>query len=523
VFPASAADPTTTTERICLVFTGSRASEIESCGCSQKQSGGVDREAYLYEQLRKTYPNVIAIEAGAWTDPFQTPNERLKSDYLVRALREMQFRVFNVTPYDLAFGTTYPLQLARNGSGRLLSANVLSRSFDKASGTTTTKPLYAPYTILEAPRRDGRRPIRIGVIAVTHRESLDAGALQRLRAATRQMADYEVVDTSRVLRTLIPEVRKQADYVIVLAMMDRAVARQMAGIFEGADVVVTTWGVQALQEFMALRKATFVNAGYWGRYFVQALADFDADNRPIAISGGLKGIDSDGTASLRFAKLLADYREDTKNLARQIAVAMEQSRFAGRTQCLSCHNSAYLQWTRTPHNLAYATLAQKNQHYNPDCLPCHVTGYGEPDGFVDINQTGHLVSVQCETCHGPGRAHGKALTEMMKPDVVGVVVRPSTLANYPHLINETPEPLCLKCHVKDHDPNFNYARDLLLVSHKNTEGPFRRQPPASGSSATATRAMPTPAAVAPGGAPPAPTPSAPVPPPLTPKQWSTVR
>jgi hypothetical protein len=526
--PASAAGATaetTTTERICFVFTGSRASELESCGCQDKQTGGVDREAHLYEQLRKTYPNLVAVEAGAWTDPFQTPNERLKTDYLMRALHEMRFTVFNVTPYDLVYGTTYPLRLTKNGSGHLLSANVLWRSFDQATGTTTTKQVFPSYEIFEVPRKDGRRAVRVGIIGVTYPGSLDPTSIQRLKSTAHQKFDYAVLDTSGVLKTVVPEVRKQADYIIVLAYMDRNVARQLAGQFAGIDLVVTTWSVQALRMLMPIGNTTLINTGYNSRYFVQAFADFDAENRPIQVTGGLVDIPSDGPAAPQFAKLLEEYREDTKKLSRQMTVAVEQSRYTGRTQCLSCHNAAYLQWTRTPHNLAYATLAQKNQHYNPDCLPCHVTGYGEPDGFVDTMQTGHLVSVQCEACHEPGRAHVKALVEMMKPDSSGTVKRPSITDNYPHLVALTPEPMCVKCHDKEHDPSFDYARDLPLTSHKNVQGPFRRQKPASlAASNSTTSGSPTLAPLPPQSGVPGPPTTAPAAPLLSPwpKQPATL-
>jgi len=517
---------TTTTERICFVFSGSRASEIEPCGCHDKQTGGVDREAYLYEQLRKTYPNLVGMDAGGWTDSFQTANERLKTDYLIRALREMRFNVFNVTPYDLIFGTSYPMQLAENGVGRLLSANVVSRSFDKAAGTTSTKQVFAPFTILEVPRKDGRRAVRVGVIGISDRGSLEPGAVQRLRNALRQRLDFEVLDSTEVLKTLIPMVRKQADYVIVLALMDRAVAQRVAGQFEGVDLLVTTWGVQSLRMFMHIGKVTLVNTGFYGRYFVQGFVDFDAENRPIGLTGGMVDIASEGPAATSFAKLLEEYRENTKDLDRQIAVAREQSRYTGRNECIRCHNSEYLQWTRTPHNLAFSTLIQKNQHYNPDCLPCHVTGYGDADGFVDNMQTGHLVSVQCESCHGPARAHVRVLAEIMKPDASGKVKRPTLQDPYPHLPALTSEPVCLKCHDKEHDPNFNYERDYLLSLHTNMNGPFRRQLPAQ-ATAAAISGAPMPVSVVPMSGVPLPmSPSAPArrtPPPLTPSRWATVK
>jgi cytochrome c553 len=473
------------------VFTGSRQSELESCGCHQYQSGGVDREAQLYENLRKTYPNLVAMDAGGWIRPMLAPHDRLKTDYLVKAMCNMRFEVFNITPFELAFGTTYPTQLVQGKSGRLISANLLVVTRGEQGTSTAPRRLFAPYAILEIPRKDGGRPVRVGVIGLTDPITMDEETLQRMELLGPQMPQYQLLDMAQALKTYVPEVRKQADYVIVLALMNRYAVAQFPGI-QGIDLFVTAYSVQSLQKVTAIAGRTVINTGYMGRSYSQALITFDGENRPLGLSGGLVGIAADAPVSPSMTKLLDQYHKDTVNLVRRMAVAQEKSRFAGRTQCITCHNREYLHWTRTRHNFAYASLTIKNQHYNPDCLPCHVTGYQEVDGFVDVMQTGHLVSVQCEVCHGPARAHVKALTEMTRPDASGQVKTVTSADSYPHLTTATTALLCLKCHNADHDPKFNYERDFPLISHKNFDGPFRRPE-------TSSQAPPTtsPLAVAP--------------------------
>ena len=471
---AEEGDRTSATEQICFVLTGSRRSELEHCGCHSGLRGGVDREALLYERLRETYPNLIAMDVGGWVDSFQTPNERLKTDYLVKVLREMRFDVFNITPYDLAYGTTYPCQLTEGGGGRLISTNIIAQGAAGAGGQTPER-LFEPFTVLERPRSDGRRPIRVGVVGVTDRAAFVSTDMQRLKASSHGLPNHEILDAAESLKTYVPRVREKADYVVVLAMMPRPRLIQLANQIEGVDLFVSTWDFQVSGQLTHVSKKTLATTGDQGRSFSQVVVAFDGENRPIDISGGSKDIPGDGPTLPAITRILEQYREDTKQITRNIAVAREKSRFAGRTRCLICHRSNYLQWTRTPHHRAYLTLVEKKQNYNPDCLKCHVTGYGEPDGFIDVMQTGYLVAVQCEVCHGPGRDHVTSLTAIANAKPGGQIRGADLPGDYPRLQGEVPESVCAKCHDRDHDPSFNYERDLPLISHKNTQGPFRRE------------------------------------------------
>jgi hypothetical protein len=100
-----------------------------------------------------------------------------------------------------------------------------------------------------------------------------------------------------------------------------------------------------------------------------------------------------------------------------------------------------------------------------------VTAYSEADGFIDAMQSNHLVSVQCESCHGPGRDHVTSMTQVAAKVALGQQPEKAAL---PAMITTPTATLCLKCHDPDNSPAFNYEKDLPLVSHKNARGPFKR-------------------------------------------------
>ncbi len=95
----------------------------------------------------------------------------------------------------------------------------------------------------------------------------------------------------------------------------------------------------------------------------------------------------------------------------------EEHAYVGSQDCKKCHLKEYRSWEETKmassfDNLKPGTRVEAkekagldpNKDYttDPECLPCHTTGYGKPGGFVDVETTPDLVGVGCEMCHGPG-------------------------------------------------------------------------------------------------------------------------
>lgn len=119
--------------------------------------------------------------------------------------------------------------------------------------------------------------------------------------------------------------------------------------------------------------------------------------------------------------------------------------------CLECHAPEYADWTRSPHAGAWLTLQERGETGNPDCLPCHTTGFGQPGGFVDPTQERGLLNVQCEACHGPMALHADQAGRVgFKPDP-GLPVD---------------EARCRVCHDEANSPRFDYPSWLPGMDHE---------------------------------------------------------
>jgi hypothetical protein len=91
-------------------------------------------------------------------------------------------------------------------------------------------------------------------------------------------------------------------------------------------------------------------------------------------------------------------------LSAQVAEPTPADGFAWAAACKDCHSEIYEAWEKTKHARTINRLSSENRE-GDRCIGCHVTGVREPvmDGTTILN-----ANVQCESCHGAGRAHVEA-------------------------------------------------------------------------------------------------------------------
>jgi hypothetical protein len=121
------------------------------------------------------------------------------------------------------------------------------------------------------------------------------------------------------------------------------------------------------------------------------------------------------------------------------------SPYIGSENCAVCHEYQSTSWKKSRHARAYETLANSNQQFNLDCLPCHVTGSGDLDMGDAVNLSKSFQAVGCENCHGPGRRHAQMPAAVSLPAQI-------------------PAATCLKCHTDDRDDNFDFAEDVRKLN-----------------------------------------------------------
>jgi hypothetical protein len=69
--------------------------------------------------------------------------------------------------------------------------------------------------------------------------------------------------------------------------------------------------------------------------------------------------------------------------------------YVGAESCRSCHQAQYDAWAKGPHARAMESLSE-HERKDARCQQCHTMVPQDPDPA--------LAGIQCETCHGPGKA-----------------------------------------------------------------------------------------------------------------------
>ena len=424
-----------------ILISGSMLGRLEPCGCASGQLGGLARRVqHIAEQ--RDYDLLLEggdLVAGA------TELDKLKLLTASQVLFAMEhtYDALGVGANDLAL----PLE---EWSGYLLGGPAV------ATNLACTDPMW-PAT----PFRDKEvrgRTVRVASLLLDELpETLrgDDAPVQRTEAAPAWAAAFAGAgdDTVRVamvhgrddaVRALIPTLSPKPDLVIGVDQ----------GFIEPDSSAAYVAGVP------------LVFAGIRGRVLLDARLWRDGDGArvacelvPLAGSSTVPGGGGDPNVKAFLLTHREDVaRENVLELMAEQTPTPNGSSYVGSAQCGGCHPSAMQAWQQSKHAHAWQTLVDAEndpKRYGwpvtkyPDCVGCHVVGYGQQTGFVSAEQTPHLQDVGCERCHGPGLDHVQSGGQKAMGILGGL----------------TPSVMCTQCHDYEQSPEFVYSDRWKVIEH----------------------------------------------------------
>lgn len=424
----AAGGPRVAAPALILNFSGAVHGFLDVCGCAKYPLGGVARRAARMSASQRKWPTAasIAVDAGNFSD-LPGPAGEVKTRALIEAMNQLGYRAAGVGERDLALGTAALAELGATARFPFLSANLVRAE--------QGSPWLPTSHVVEA------GGLRLGFVAAMRHDPL----------ASWELPDGSLlvtVDPIPAVGRALSALQGKVDLVVLLASMPLEDARLVARRVAGIDLVIGGFGGRATLSPVAEGTARIVFLEDEGKFLGQGTVfpPKQPGARPtLELAryelGEAVGTDPRWEAYTVEAMARAQQAEDA---ARQPAPAAQGTQFTGVGGCAGCHLSIVEQWSKTRHAAAWKTLVRGEKKAQAACVPCHVTGYGEPGGFVDERSTPHLAAVGCEACHGPAAAH---LTDPERP------------------YGQTGLGSCTGCHTAEMDPTFNYYQDLQRVKH----------------------------------------------------------
>ena len=187
-------------------------------------SGGLARRAWLIDQVKKVLPDaaVLLADTGNFSDN-PSPAGLVKTRALLEGMARLGYQVANVGERDVMAGYDELAERAKGLPLKLVSSNLVRQD--------TKEPAFAPYTVLKLSGGKGRKDVRVAVLGVVRFNPV-------FQKAGPTGTNLVIAEPQAVLQKLVPEVRKQADVVVLLAALHRDDARGIAMAVPGIDFVL---------------------------------------------------------------------------------------------------------------------------------------------------------------------------------------------------------------------------------------------------------------------------------------------
>lgn len=502
--PVAAAQTLLAVPHATLVAVTDWQATLKPCGCTvDSQNGGVERIAHWLKALRSTDDSVLAVHAGSLlhdteglTLPGKAAQLAVRRDTFGQVLAQLGMAAVSLSRWDLQQGGDAVALAYASASAAVLALSAVPGVPNAKSATVLRTSSGVAVGMVGVDGGDGLEdPARHVAVAKAVAELRAQGAdvtvalcNQGLRAARRLARAVPDLDVAVVGgldekveplhefesegETLIVHAARHGALVVALTLVPHGQRkgpwRQAGEFLAGA-----AQDLQARREALAAhldtaRARATVATQRALPYYEAQLADLD---RRIGLAQSAVGnsLPQGRLAAFRavalpwsaptdhaMAAVVAQYDRAVLALADRDQtspppVPAGKAGYVGQAVCLGCHAPAREFAAQDAHAVAWKTLQDAGKTRDLDCVPCHVTGFGQPGGTT-LAHLGPLTSVQCEACHGPGSLHVAAPGKAEKSQLAHPVT----------------EAACTVCHTPQHAPRFAfdaYRAKLIVPGH----------------------------------------------------------
>ncbi|MBA4147534.1 MAG: hypothetical protein H0X66_05410 [Verrucomicrobia bacterium] len=417
-----------------IFFTCDTRGRLVPCGCFTGQNGGLTRLKTTLEKLAE--PMAIRLDVGdaiRGTADFNL----IEYKYILEAYAGMQFDALNIGHREAQLSKGQLDTIKQSAPVKLISANL----FDKKSG----ERVFEPFHIIQRGRH------KIAIVGVVDPRGLNETLGEGLMV--------EKMET--VLGTLVPELKKKADFIVLLAFTDETTLAQLAREFYELNIILGGKVSQPAQDLRKENRSFISYTANESRTLGVLQVQVSTENKLTATSQEMILLHDRIHEHGSVKTLAANYRDEIRKTPLQVddpAFLQENvvpgiktaATYVGSQSCAECHSSAMATWKKSGHAHAFETLIETKADADPNCIGCHTVGFGTPSGYRREFASSKLVDVGCESCHGPGSLH---VNQRLAGELVTFKFRPLGAGD------------CQKCHHGEFSRPFDWDEFWPLIQH----------------------------------------------------------
>ncbi|MBN1886077.1 MAG: hypothetical protein JW876_11230 [Candidatus Krumholzibacteriota bacterium] len=228
-----------------VIFGSDLLGKIRSCGCALEDMGGLGRRATYIEEVRNSVDNLLVVDAG---DAFSLDLafSRDEAALLFESYDLMGTDVMTPGELEFIFGVDYLLELGGRVGFDLVAANVVDPS--------TGEPLLGPpWTV-----RTLEGGLRVAITGVLDDSIRFPGYIDT--------SGFEVRPVRETLDELLPAMRREADFLILLCHTGLDRARDIVAVTPGFDIVVIGHGKPVIKKREIEGETIMLATGGQGQY-----------------------------------------------------------------------------------------------------------------------------------------------------------------------------------------------------------------------------------------------------------------
>ena len=400
-----------------VFLTGNVLGALKPCGCSGGQLGGLERRPGILNTVPEQKRLIIDTGSFVKSDGEQ---DLIKYHIIVQALQQLNYDLVGLSEEDIEIG------------GNIGVLDSIESDFNIISSHGTAD-MDAPAKFTKEFSLKGRTVLL--TVAVFDPESTPVGQIEDLLALPAGMPTVNILILKHSDPGTIESIARAAPFVDCVVCPTES---------DEPDVIGNPD-----------KRPLAFSVGRFGRYICGLKITAPARvGQPLRLAFKALPVDESLPKDDSMVKLYEDYQQIVKDrnlLEKHPRFALpDDLKYNGSKSCKSCHEYEYETWSGKAHARAYSTLEQANSQFDPECVVCHVSGMDYESGFISQQDTGHLINVGCENCHGPGSKHilTAGATELTEP-----------------------KSTCIDCHTPEHSGGYAGNEDVFMEKIKHWREP----------------------------------------------------